>query len=49
MLKSYVMGIVERRERERQEVREKILDAARQLFADHGYEQVTMRKIAERI
>jgi AcrR family transcriptional regulator len=43
------LGIKERRERERAEIREKILDAARELFATHGYEAVTMRKIAERI
>jgi AcrR family transcriptional regulator len=39
----------ERREREKQELRSKILDAARALFVKHGYESVTMRKIAERI
>ncbi len=38
-----------RRERERQEIRGKILDAARELFAEQGYEAVTMRKIAEKI
>ena len=43
------MGITERREREREEVRRKILDAARDLFATEGYENVTMRKIAEAI
>ncbi len=43
------MGVAERRERERQEVREKILDAARELFAEMGYEAVTMRRIAEKI
>ena len=43
------MGITERREREREEVRERILDAARDLFARDGYEAVTMRKIAEAI
>ena len=43
------MGITERREREREEVRAKILDAARDLFARDGYEAVTMRKIAEAI
>src|SRR6476661_2576088 len=43
------MGTQERRERERQELRTKILDAARELFATEGYEAVTMRKIAERI
>ena len=43
------MGIGERRERERQELRQKILDAARELFAERGYEAVTMREIAKRI
>jgi len=43
------MGVKERRERERGEVRTKILDAARELFATEGYEAVTMRKVAERI
>ena len=43
------MGTVERRERERQEMRTRILDAARELFAEEGYDAVTMRKIAERI
>ena len=43
------MGIAERREREREEVRRKILDAARDLFATEGYANVTMRKIAEAI
>ncbi len=39
----------ERREREKEQLRIKILDAARALFVKHGYESVTMRKIAERI
>jgi len=43
------MGITERREREREEVRKKILDAARDLFMTEGYEHVTMRRIAEAI
>lgn len=43
------MGIQERRERERTRLRAKILDAARRLFAEEGYEAVTMRKIAEKI
>lgn len=43
------MGTRERREREREETRTKILDAARDLFASEGYEAVTMRRIAERI
>lgn len=43
------MGITERREREKEEVRRKILDAARELFARVGYEHVTMRAVAEAI
>ena len=43
------MGITERREREREEVRKKILDAARDLFMTEGYERVTMRRIADAI
>lgn len=43
------VGIQERRERERHELRQKILSAARDLFAERGYEAVTMREIAARI
>lgn len=43
------MGVQERREREREEMREKILDAARELFVTEGYQAVSMRKIAQRI
>lgn len=43
------MGSKERRERERRELKDKILDAARELFAEEGYEKVSMRQIAERI
>lgn len=43
------MGSKERREREKDETRQKIEDAARELFATHGYEGVSMRKIAEKI
>jgi len=43
------MGTAERRERQRRGLREKILDAARELFTSSGYEAVTMRKIAEKI
>src|SRR5262249_33737374 len=39
----------QRREREKTTVREKILEAARELFVTHGYEAVTMRQIAEKI
>ncbi len=43
------MGITERREREREEIRRKILDAAHELFAKEGYDRVTMRAVAEAI
>ncbi|HET8796845.1 MAG TPA: TetR/AcrR family transcriptional regulator, partial [Thermoanaerobaculia bacterium] len=43
------MGPRERREREREEIRTRILDAARELFAHEGVDAVTMRRIAERI
>ena len=43
------MGVKERRERERTETREKILDAARELFIEEGFDGVSMRKIADRI
>jgi AcrR family transcriptional regulator len=43
------LGPRERREREREEIRTKILDAARELFVAEGYEAVTMRRIADRI
>ncbi|HEX7091961.1 MAG TPA: TetR/AcrR family transcriptional regulator [Longimicrobiales bacterium] len=43
------MGSKERRERQRAETRQKILDAAREMFVRHGYEATTMRAIARRI
>jgi AcrR family transcriptional regulator len=43
------MGVKERRQRERSELRRKILAAARELFVEKGYEAVTMRQIAARI
>lgn len=43
------MGPKERREREREEIRTKILDAARDMFVSEGYDAVTMRRIADRI
>jgi len=43
------MGSNERRERERLELRQLILDAARELFVEEGYDAVTMRRIAEKI
>lgn len=43
------MGSQERREREREELRDKIINAARDLFVAEGYEAVTMRRIADKI
>jgi len=43
------MGIKERQDREKQAVRQSILDAARDLFTTEGYRNVSIRKIAERI
>jgi AcrR family transcriptional regulator len=43
------MGTKERREREKDQVRAAILDAARELFVAYGYEGVSMRAIAEKI
>ena len=39
----------QRRTRERAETRQRILDAAREMFVRHGYEATTMRAIADRI
>ncbi len=43
------MGTRERQDRERQAVRDAILDAARDLFIAEGYASVSIRKVAERI
>lgn len=43
------MGIKERQDREKQAVRQSILDVARDLFITEGYRNVSIRKIAERI
>jgi AcrR family transcriptional regulator len=43
------MGVKERRTREREARRRAILDAARDLFVAEGYDNVSIRKIAERI
>lgn len=43
------MGVQERKAREKQELRQEILDAARDLFIREGFENVSMRKIAEKI
>ena len=43
------MGVQERRERQKETLRQEILDAAREMFVQEGYENVSMRKIADRI
>ena len=43
------MGISERKERERQEIKKLILDSAMQLFLEDGYSNMTIRKLAEKI
>lgn len=43
------MGIKERRLRDRETLRQKILDAARELFVEDGYEAFSMRRLAGRI
>jgi len=43
------MGPRERRTREREQTRSRILDAAREMFVQDGVEAVTMREIAKRI
>ena len=43
------MGVKERRQREKTQVREKILDAALEFFAREGVEGVTMRALADAI
>ena len=43
------MGTKQRRERQKESLRQEILDAARELFVKDGYDNVSMRRIAERI
>jgi AcrR family transcriptional regulator len=43
------MGIKERQIRDREAVRRAILDAARELFVAEGFQNVSIRKVAERI
>src|SRR5437588_7508199 len=43
------MGIQQRRERERQEIRLRILSAAHEIAAEEGWQAVSTRKVAERI
>ena len=43
------MGTKERRAREKEQLRRQIIAAARELFVNEGYENVSMRKIADKI
>lgn len=43
------MGVTERRIREKEELRAKIMDAATELFVKEGRQSVSIRKIAEKI
>lgn len=43
------MSITDRRARDKEEFRQKILDTARDLFVVYGYDGVTLRKIADAI
>ena len=43
------MGIVERKEREKEEMRKLILEAAQKLFLETGFEKVSIRNIADAI
>ncbi|QMW02864.1 TetR/AcrR family transcriptional regulator [Spirosoma foliorum] len=43
------MGITERKEREREEMRQLILDGAQKLFLANGFEKVSIRNIADEI
>jgi AcrR family transcriptional regulator len=41
------MGIIERKEKQKQEIKRMILDASMKLFVEEGFEYVTIRKIAD--
>jgi len=43
------MGVKERKARQKKFLRQEIIDAASELFVKEGYEQVSMRRIAEKI
>ncbi|PYQ72070.1 MAG: TetR family transcriptional regulator, partial [Acidobacteria bacterium] len=43
------MGVRDRRARQKQLLRQQILDAARALLVREGYDSLSMRRVAERI
>jgi AcrR family transcriptional regulator len=48
-LNAMPMGVAERRARETKQLKQQILNAARELFVRDGYESVSMRKVAKKI
>ncbi|WP_443944476.1 TetR/AcrR family transcriptional regulator [Pedobacter sp. AW1-32] len=44
-----IMGIKERKEKHKEDLRQRILDAAKDLFLKDGYDATSIRKIAEKI
>jgi AcrR family transcriptional regulator len=44
-----VLGVKERKARQKKYLRQEILDAASELFVEEGYENVSMRRIADKI
>jgi AcrR family transcriptional regulator len=48
-LRMFVMGIAERKNRQKQALRERILDAARRIVMREGFAALSMRKIADAI
>jgi len=45
--RSFTIGAHTRRKQQKAATRERILQAAKELFAEHGYEATTMQKIAQ--
>ena len=45
----FIMGIKERKEKHKEELKLKILDSAKSLFLKQGYEATSLRKIAEQV
>ncbi len=43
------MGVIEKRAKHKEEFRREILDSAREIFINDGYDSFSMRKLAERI
>jgi AcrR family transcriptional regulator len=43
------MGLAERKERHKEDLRKEILEAAKQLFTEKGFEATSIRAIAEKI